>query len=77
MEAKASNQEQQQPTHVVCKVDLFNEIMKYISTRPYNEVAELVEKIKGNVQLLNMPEQEEQQEEEPEPKTKRTKTKKE
>ena len=35
-------------------VDLFNQITNYLMTRPYNEVAKLVDELRQGVQLVEM-----------------------
>ena len=35
-------------------VDLFNQITSYLMTRPYNEVAKLVDELRQGVQLVEM-----------------------
>ena len=37
--------------------EVFNAVVEYLLVKPYNEVAQLVDAIKGNVQLGDVPQQ--------------------
>jgi hypothetical protein len=44
---------------VVIPVDLFNALTNYLTTRPYNEVHQIVEELRQSVRLVESPDQEE------------------
>ena len=37
--------------------EIFNAVVEYLLAKPYGEVSQLVDAIKGNVQMANLPEQ--------------------
>ena len=39
--------------------DIFNAVIEFLLSKPYGEVAQLVDGIKGNVQIANVPSPEE------------------
>ena len=41
-------------------VDVFNAVTEYLSSRPYREVHQLINEIRSNTQLIEMPQEEEQ-----------------
>ena len=45
---------------VLLPVDLFNKVVEYLSTRPYNEVASAIEEIRQAAKVIDVPKEETQ-----------------
>ena len=43
---------------VIISVDLFNRVVEYLGTRPYNEVANVIEEIRQSAKVIDVPEEE-------------------
>ena len=48
---------------VVLPVELFNQVVEYIGTRPYNEVANLIEEIRQSAKVIDVPQEEAEKDE--------------
>ena len=45
---------------VLIPVDLFNKVVEYLGTRPYNEVASAIEEIRQAAKVIDVPQEEAQ-----------------
>ena len=43
-------------------VDVFNKVVEYLSTRPYNEVAGAIEEIRNTLRVIDVPSEEKEDE---------------
>lgn len=59
MEAKQN--QQGQASHALISIDVFNELSNYVTKQPYQDVFQLIEKMKGDVKLINLPPEEKEQ----------------
>ena len=48
---------------VLLPTDVFNKIVEYLSTRPYNEVAGAIEEIRNSMRVIDLPSEEEKEDE--------------
>ena len=45
--------------HAAIPVDLFNKIVEYLGSRPYNEVASAIEEVRTSARIVDLDEEEE------------------
>jgi hypothetical protein len=45
---------------VVCPLPLFNEVLNFLGQQQYSQVADLMTRVQGSVQLIDQPQKEEE-----------------